>query len=54
MEHILNLDRKHRDLLQLKEKKQAELNALSKHIGQYIPQSASLNLPQKQNKGPAA
>jgi seryl-tRNA synthetase len=41
VEHILNLDRKHRDLLQLKEQKQAELNALSKHIGQYIREGAA-------------
>jgi len=41
VESILNLDLKHRDILQLKEQKQAELNALSKQIGQFIREGST-------------
>lgn len=41
VETILSLDKKHRDLLQLKEQKQAELNSLSKKIGQFLREGAT-------------
>jgi seryl-tRNA synthetase len=41
VESILNLDRKHRDLLQIKEQRQAELNVLSKQIGQFLREGAT-------------
>jgi seryl-tRNA synthetase len=40
IESLLNLDKNHRDLLQVKEQKQAELNSLSKQIGQFMRDGA--------------
>ncbi|MBM3170855.1 MAG: serine--tRNA ligase [Bacteroidetes bacterium] len=50
VDSILDLDRKHRDILQLKEQKQAELNALSKAVGQFIREGSTQQAEEAKQK----